>query len=433
MPSLEELLAEQLLQKKIALQARNPFSIAGQAISGTDFSGAFDPKDAWKASLLQNLVGGFATGVGQRQTDTEFGDLASRLSKAYDSPNAVEAMRQQADLGEFAGLARMIEAKRAGDTAERLKELQATATLQAPLLAERFPEVYGNPFGAAQKSQIWIDPDIPQDPDTQAALQNALQSEAGGYAGPSGGGSFEDKVVDIMGLGATANAALEYLQNQSGDKGSKYPTMQPLTPEQKQQWGEDLGIPPEERDIRLATRGDADREMAMKRLTGQNTRPISGEELKQINANDFFRKVRINKLQELAKKLDDNSLVRATKGGKLVSWFGDTKSPEWKFYSELKAAQQEYARSKDAGALSVFDVNIWGPLFEGLPLLEDASAIRDRINSIDSDMSKAKSLMLDNLKNGGVNIFGLGKETTPKGEYLGKDPATGLDIYRKAR
>lgn len=177
-----------------------------------------------------------------------------------------------------------------------------------------------------------------------------------------------------------------------------------LSESERSTWATRLKLSPEEA-LSLTTAGDVDRFMRAKGLSGEKVRPPSTTEINQITQNDNFRD-RIGNLRSLAKQLDDNSLVRATQGGKVMQWFGDTESKDYQFYAQLKAAQQEYARAKDSGALSTFDVKLWGPLFEGLPLLDSKKAIADRLEAIDNTIKKAKVNQLDNLEKGLVNITG---------------------------
>lgn len=190
----------------------------------------------------------------------------------------------------------------------------------------------------------------------------------------------------------------------SADNHNYISSARPLEPQEKAVWAERLKLTPEEMST-LNTAGDLDRTMRSKQMLGEKVRPPSPSEVTQINANDNFQG-RINDLKDLANQLDDNSLVRATKGGKMLSWFGDTESPDYKFFSIMKAAQQEYARSKDSGALSTYDVKLWGPLFEGLPLLDSSKAIKERLNYIEKTMKRGKLNLLDNLEKGLVNISG---------------------------
>jgi hypothetical protein len=125
MPSLEELLAASLMQERERMTAQNPFSIASKAISGLDVSGAVSsPKDAWKAALLQSLASGFTGGLGEQQVESEYGNLASRLSKAYESPDVAEALRADQGLEQFSGLANLIQNQRQADIGSKIQELQ---------------------------------------------------------------------------------------------------------------------------------------------------------------------------------------------------------------------------------------------------------------------------------------------------------------------
>ncbi len=181
-----------------------------------------------------------------------------------------------------------------------------------------------------------------------------------------------------------------------------------LTEEERAVWSEKLDLKPEEQSI-LTTAGDLDRVMREKGQSGEKVRPPSPPETALITANDNFRE-RIKELKALAEASDDNSVVRATKGGKMLQWFGDTESPDYKLYSKLAGAKQEYAKAKLGSQVSDFDVRTWGPLFEGLPLLDSKKAIIDRLEDIEEGLKKSKVLTLDNLKKGLVNTSGFDED-----------------------
>ena len=124
MATLEELLAAQFLQQKQTAEEQNPWSIASKAISGIDATKGYDPKDQWKAALLQNLASGFTGGLGQQQVESQFGNLASKLSKAYETQDIPGALRADPELSQFSGLANLIKDSRQSESMLALEKLR---------------------------------------------------------------------------------------------------------------------------------------------------------------------------------------------------------------------------------------------------------------------------------------------------------------------
>lgn len=416
---LEELLAATFLKERERLEARNPFLAAAQAVQQVDI-GKPKPSDAWKYTFLTNLASNLAQNIGAQQVESQYGDLASKFAKAYESPQVSEALSADESLKPFAGMAALIESERKQD----LKSLIDKARLENPWL--RVPsDIYGQ---VGQKAMPKPTPLVSDeiDADVQRQLASDLVSQEGGAtleelqatlprqdfealtkelsgASPQGG-NFFNEYIKARQMGVPGGEASRYAQLATGLKSSQYPSLQPTTPEVQKRFGEALKVPENERQSRLGTMGALDKELSLGRMLGEQMRPISRMELAQLNANRNFQR-RMGKLQGMIKDMGEGSILRALKGGKIFSFFAKTESPEYKFYAELDAAQQEYARGKDTGNLSTFDVTIWGPLFEGLPALDSKKALKERMRNIVDDMQFARKSMLDALKQGGTNIF----------------------------
>lgn len=405
MPSLEELLAATLLGRKQELQAQNPYTIAAKAISGLDFtpdtSGLkfITPedapisklkgidgyqiknpyKDSWKRMLLQGLAQGYTQSLGESQAQNEYSNLATKLSKAYESPNVIAALQGDRDLGQFAGLASLIKNQRNAELDQYKEKLK----LENPFL-----------FGATP----------------QGASPANMESMVEGVTGGGTGDQFTDEFIKARRLGAPAGQAITYATKKAGIGQRNYPSQTPLSPTQKDFYGQQLGIPEEQREERLSTMGALEKELDLQKFQGERKRPIGEAETKYLSSNDFFQ-YRVKRLEELADKMsDDPGVIKAAKGGKILPWFGKTDSPEYKYYAELTAAQQEYARSKDSGALSTFDVKIWEPLFTGLPIFDDKQTIKQRLKDLSTSIKEARKIQLTSMKKGGVNLFDFEKE-----------------------
>lgn len=179
---------------------------------------------------------------------------------------------------------------------------------------------------------------------------------------------------------------------------------QTIDPEKKAAWVKKLDLSEDESSM-IQTQGDLDRVMRAKGIAGEKVRPPSSQETEQLGVNDLFRD-KVQSLKKQAETLDNNGLVNAIQGAKALTWFGKTDSPAYKFYIDLKDAQQMYARAREKGRLSDQDLKFWAPIFEGLPLLDSKKAIIERLNHLDQGMKKAKLNQINTLKKGAVNMSG---------------------------
>lgn len=148
-------------------------------------------------------------------------------------------------------------------------------------------------------------------------------------------------------------------------------------------------------------------ERRQQRQAGESKRPPSPQELQQITNNERLITV-IQPLQKLIEQMpDSNSIFRATRGAKMgdmAKVFADTESPEYRFYAQLDAAQQIFARANESGRLSDFDIQLWTPLFQGIPFVDSKKAMKDRLDNIIHMQQEAKKLLLETLDKGYVNV-----------------------------
>lgn len=372
MASLEEILAAQLLRKKEELATKNPFSIAGQAVNELDLKGAFDPEDAWKAQLIQNLVGGFANNVGQRQVENEFSSIASRLSRAYEQPDVVEAMRQQTDLGEFSGLAKMIQDQRRAQIDEYMGREAAAFPYDIAKIREQnkayMMRPQYQPIGEATTEVLQeLDPRFAGITDKSEASLALRAKEMAGVqerfkAAPLPT-STQAKIEAGLEIDQKMKPLIDIAERLDKDPSSKYVqvtkdsflSMIPANERRNlQEWLDFGGF-----EVAVAAQGrntsDRDAKIVLDFLSGQGAAATPGELVKRLK---YFR---------------DRSKYMAK--------------------TALDVAEKQ-------------------PRF--------ADTAKEMRKLFEDDTSGAFNSMTEETR-------------STRGEYMGKDPATGLDIYRKAR
>lgn len=200
-----------------------------------------------------------------------------------------------------------------------------------------------------------------------------------------------------------AQAEAEFGVNGRGALGAR-----PLTDQDRAILKENLGLTDEEaKSLKVAA--DAERIRALKQFQGERKSPPSPSERSLLSSNATFQDS-VEELKKLIEPMSDNSVYRAVKGGKGVSWWADTESPEYKFYTKLGTLTQKAAKGELGSQISDRDVATWIPALQGLPALDSKKAIKERLESIQRDMKRSRLNMLQTMKKGLVNISGFESE-----------------------
>lgn len=338
---------------------QNPWIIGGQAVLKTPVyaTNETDPLQTALVQALQGLVGGFATSYGQGQAQTQADALSSKLQ------NALMGAQQPGG----AGLADALLA----DSDPAVKKLGQAAYMQQ--LAQE-AEDRSRVRKLLEEESIKAQFREPKTPSVETFGDEDIMFQGGKEIGRT-------KHAVSTRQGIMSETAPDTIVDQLRERYN-------LTPEQLPYGTSNLGI---SQQIQLQTKA------------GENIRAPNPDEIKQLSANDIFQG-RIAELKKLSEGISDSNLKRMFQGGKILSFLGDPNSDDYKFYSLLKGAQQEFARTKDSGMLSVFDVKLWGPLFEGIPLFDTKKGLQERLDAILARQQEAKNITLGNLKKGNVNV-----------------------------
>lgn len=352
----------------------NPYLIGGQTILKTPVQTTeqSDPLQTALVQALQGFIGSAATAYGGQQAKQQGLQLGQKFQSALQSPDPISALLADPELSDMGQIMML---QKASEEAAKTNKI-ALMKEQYKMENENKPPTLISDYGG--KDILYKGAEKL----SEAPHQDQSTKRLGIMSEPA-----LDSTID----------ELRALYN--------------LSPTQLPYGTTNMGV---QQQIQIHTK------------SGENIRPPSAEEVKNITANDVFQ-TRIKELKELSKDVSEDGLKRVKQAAKM-DWipgsklFADTESADYKFYALLKGAQQEYARTKDSGALNVFDVQLWGPLFEGIPLIDSKKAIDDRLNDIEKRQKEAKSLFLGNLKKGKVNTEGFDIQGAPQGG-VSKDDA----------
>lgn len=143
---------------------------------------------------------------------------------------------------------------------------------------------------------------------------------------------------------------------------------------------------------------------------GLNVRPVSSQTENKIEAAKQFERT-LEKMKALVNSFDpkDQGLLNALKAGRATGAYKDPSSPVFKFYALSAVAKKTYARTKDSGALTNQDTEMFAPLIEGSPTYDSVQTIKDRLLDL-QDMSRGDiKNIIDVQKASGRRTSGLEK------------------------